>query len=80
MSLHRSSVFLTPDVVKYDPSSLGNHKTQIRRLTVMTAPKASGFISGNKAAQCFDQIPRLPAQTTSQHVMLKPHHFGFPHD
>lgn len=44
----------------------------------MTAATALGFISGNKGAPGFDQIAPLPAQTSSQHVMPRPRHFGFP--
>lgn len=43
--------FLDTAVVKYDSTNLGNHKTQIKRLTVTTAAKALGFIIGNKGEQ-----------------------------
>lgn len=69
--------FFDTATVKYDPANLGNRKTQIKRLTVTTT--ASALPLATKGL-CFDQIPLLPTQTSSQHVMLKPFLFEFPSD
>lgn len=63
--------FFDTAVVKYDPTNLGNRKAQIKRLKVTAAVKASALPLATKGL-CFDQIPFLPTQTSSQHVMLKP--------
>ena len=60
--------FLDTAVVQYDPTNLGNHKTQIKQLTVTAAAKASGFISGSKGVHTL--IRYLYFQQRQTHRMM----------